>query len=169
MIRRPPRSTLFPYTTLFRSLPGRRARGSRAPLRRPIAASAGARARNGAAAARGGRALLHLGMSESPQYVFDDAVTALAGEGERVLAGEVDLLRERLAQEAAGAEKARAHGGGGNGEDRRRLLDRELLHRAQHEYRVVRLRQGVDLRLEEPAYLAALGAAFGSLVHLHVR
>src|SRR2546425_12233001 len=32
MIRRPPRSTLFPYTTLFRSLfaPGRRQRGSRA-------------------------------------------------------------------------------------------------------------------------------------------
>src|SRR2546425_12770616 len=26
MIRRPPRSTLFPYTTLFRSLPGRRSR-----------------------------------------------------------------------------------------------------------------------------------------------
>src|SRR5256885_11704105 len=26
MIRRPPRSTLFPYTTLFRSLPNRRAR-----------------------------------------------------------------------------------------------------------------------------------------------
>src|SRR2546422_8560381 len=25
MIRRPPRSTLFPYTTLFRSCPGRRA------------------------------------------------------------------------------------------------------------------------------------------------
>src|SRR2546426_3576991 len=35
MIRRPPRSTLFPYTTLFRSLParasfGRRHRGDRA-------------------------------------------------------------------------------------------------------------------------------------------
>src|SRR3970282_2438710 len=29
MIRRPPRSTLFPYTTLFRSAPGRRARSSR--------------------------------------------------------------------------------------------------------------------------------------------
>src|SRR5688572_31439254 len=29
MIRRPPRSTLFPYTTLFRSLPG----GRRAPER----------------------------------------------------------------------------------------------------------------------------------------
>src|SRR2546422_11019336 len=27
MIRRPPRSTLFPYTTLFRSLAGRRALG----------------------------------------------------------------------------------------------------------------------------------------------
>src|SRR5256885_15055026 len=31
MIRRPPRSTLFPYTTLFRSWPGpRRCRGTRA-------------------------------------------------------------------------------------------------------------------------------------------
>src|SRR5258706_16145763 len=29
MIRRPPRSTLFPYTTLFRSLPLRRARSRR--------------------------------------------------------------------------------------------------------------------------------------------
>src|SRR2546430_5357496 len=28
MIRRPPRSTLFPYTTLFRSLPNRLKRGS---------------------------------------------------------------------------------------------------------------------------------------------
>src|SRR2546430_15602670 len=27
MIRRPPRSTLFPYTTLFRSLPGRPSQG----------------------------------------------------------------------------------------------------------------------------------------------
>src|SRR5258708_30748499 len=27
MIRRPPRSTLFPYTTLFRSVPARRASG----------------------------------------------------------------------------------------------------------------------------------------------
>src|SRR2546422_5663737 len=30
MIRRPPRSTLFPYTTLFRSLRGVRSRGARA-------------------------------------------------------------------------------------------------------------------------------------------
>src|SRR3712207_7976812 len=31
MIRRPPRSTLFPYTTLFRSQPGPRAVGALAP------------------------------------------------------------------------------------------------------------------------------------------
>src|SRR3712207_8391666 len=37
MIRRPPRSTLFPYTTLFRSAPGG-SRGARpAPRRRPEA------------------------------------------------------------------------------------------------------------------------------------
>src|SRR5438034_5523542 len=34
MLRRPPRSTLFPYTTLFRSPAGRRVRGRRAPRRR---------------------------------------------------------------------------------------------------------------------------------------
>src|SRR5687768_17841859 len=33
MIRRPPRSTLFPYTTLFRSDPGRWGRGSGRPRR----------------------------------------------------------------------------------------------------------------------------------------
>src|SRR2546426_9125431 len=32
MIRRPPRSTLFPYTTLFRSRPGRRERALRIHL-----------------------------------------------------------------------------------------------------------------------------------------
>src|SRR5258707_9660877 len=31
MIRRPPRSTLFPYTTLFRSLPSAARRGALAP------------------------------------------------------------------------------------------------------------------------------------------
>src|SRR5687768_17689326 len=44
MIRRPPRSTLFPYTTLFRSQRGRRGRGGR--RREPAR-----RAREGAAAA----------------------------------------------------------------------------------------------------------------------
>src|SRR5256885_16136543 len=33
MIRRPPRSTLFPYTTLFRSCASRRAAGHEEPLR----------------------------------------------------------------------------------------------------------------------------------------
>src|SRR3712207_8688932 len=35
MIRRPPRSTLFPYTTLFRSTPRRAARPERAGARDP--------------------------------------------------------------------------------------------------------------------------------------
>src|SRR6266705_5695598 len=34
MIRRPPRSTLFPYTTLFRSGRGQRHLGDRSPLER---------------------------------------------------------------------------------------------------------------------------------------
>src|SRR2546426_11753205 len=51
MIRRPPRSTLFPYTTLFRSLPGDRAAGPRVARRpspfcyRPVAAHTTAPAR----------------------------------------------------------------------------------------------------------------------------
>src|SRR5437867_7313202 len=40
MIRRPPRSTLFPYTTLFRSLPRR---GREQPLRAGIHPAAGRR------------------------------------------------------------------------------------------------------------------------------
>src|SRR3989454_11241514 len=54
MIRRPPRSTLFPYTTLFRSRAGR---GDRGRVRRPhhcATLSAGVCARGGA---RGDRAL----------------------------------------------------------------------------------------------------------------
>src|SRR3712207_8122068 len=35
MIRRPPRSTLFPYTTLFRSLPDQHRQQRGRPLRRP--------------------------------------------------------------------------------------------------------------------------------------
>src|SRR5947199_3032254 len=48
MIRRPPRSTLFPYTTLFRSRSGRRAwqarSGSHPGLRRAVAGARCARA-----------------------------------------------------------------------------------------------------------------------------
>src|SRR3989449_11475387 len=39
MIRRPPRSTLFPYTTLFRSNRGYRVRTVEAPLREALAAA----------------------------------------------------------------------------------------------------------------------------------
>src|SRR2546425_11371159 len=63
MIRRPPRSTLFPYTTLFRSLPapgragavgnGGPARGVREPAR-PAAHRAGRAARDQAAVHRAG-------------------------------------------------------------------------------------------------------------------
>src|SRR2546425_3588061 len=38
MIRRPPRSTLFPYTTLFRSRGGHRGPERRSDIRRPVAA-----------------------------------------------------------------------------------------------------------------------------------
>src|SRR3712207_8074785 len=45
MIRRPPRSTLFPYTTLFRSLGGGARRPVAARARLPAGAAAGARRR----------------------------------------------------------------------------------------------------------------------------
>src|SRR2546430_4701254 len=62
MIRRPPRSTLFPYTTLFRSQPARRER-ERAPHRVGLqgAAQAGHRRVGGEAprrGAEGGRGVL---------------------------------------------------------------------------------------------------------------
>src|SRR6266487_1830541 len=41
MIRRPPRSTLFPYTTLFRSGPPPRSAPVGRPIRRPAAARCG--------------------------------------------------------------------------------------------------------------------------------
>src|SRR3989442_10989751 len=51
MIRRPPRSTLFPYTTLFRS---HSARGGRARRRSPVPARAAPRVALGVAAGRRG-------------------------------------------------------------------------------------------------------------------
>src|SRR3712207_8572020 len=70
MIRRPPRSTLFPYTTLFRS-PGRRRTRSRTPrraVRSPrLATSAAARPRTPRAAAR--RSEEHTSELQSRQYL----------------------------------------------------------------------------------------------------
>src|SRR3712207_7069152 len=79
MIRRPPRSTLFPYTTLFRSDQGRRpgegdprrgagaGRGEPAPLAEP---HAGARAvRDGQAVGRQDRSEEHTSELQSRQYL----------------------------------------------------------------------------------------------------
>src|SRR2546422_2353479 len=61
MIRRPPRSTLFPYTTLFRS-PHRRGRaGRRARVEAPRRVRAGAEAARGARAGGDGAELRAVG------------------------------------------------------------------------------------------------------------
>src|SRR3712207_7207391 len=69
MIRRPPRSTLFPYTTLFRSgRPGRRGRGDAA-----VARAGGRRdrrrVRGPAAPDRGRRSEEHTSELQSRQYL----------------------------------------------------------------------------------------------------
>src|SRR3989454_2794403 len=81
MIRRPPRSTLFPYTTLFRSLVGSRVRSETA-----VAAGA-ASAPSAAVALAGkifgplaGRSALILGAGDAAEL----AATCLAAEGARV-------------------------------------------------------------------------------------
>src|SRR3712207_7913727 len=71
MIRRPPRSTLFPYTTLFRSLPGARASppacGPAAP---PPARPGRPRGQASDTGARGGsRSEEHTSELQSRQYL----------------------------------------------------------------------------------------------------
>src|SRR5438552_13736368 len=58
MIRRPPRSTLFPYTTLFRSWPRRSRRSSRPDRPAP-----------GPATAAGGRSEEHTSELQSPDHL----------------------------------------------------------------------------------------------------
>src|SRR2546426_9142612 len=102
MIRRPPRSTLFPYTTLFRSW-GRRRRRARArapgPARascrppgarrraRPAARAAAARRAPGGASG-GDRKSTRL---NSSHLVISYAVFCLKKKKERVLANGLDL------------------------------------------------------------------------------
>src|SRR3712207_7576250 len=71
MIRRPPRSTLFPYTTLFRSSPECRARWSWAPRRRPAGPSACGRGGSSRGPARPGsaRSEEHTSELQSRQYL----------------------------------------------------------------------------------------------------
>src|SRR5256885_12841754 len=65
MIRRPPRSTLFPYTTLFRSRPGRRR--ARAGDPRPRERTAGRAHRQlRRSAVRGGKSEEHTSELQSP-------------------------------------------------------------------------------------------------------
>src|SRR3712207_7541831 len=76
MIRRPPRSTLFPYTTLFRSPPRPRGDRRRGALRRADTGPAGAPDRRGLrpSAGRGGaadpgRSEEHTSELQSRQYL----------------------------------------------------------------------------------------------------
>src|SRR2546425_8844661 len=72
MIRRPPRSTLFPYTTLFRSVRPRaqpRDSPARRAGRRQNARRAGRGARVGAAAAQDGRSEEHTSELQSLAYL----------------------------------------------------------------------------------------------------
>src|SRR3712207_9178365 len=66
MIRRPPRSTLFPYTTLFRSLVAQPARRHRRPppAPRPLVLRARASAQH-----RGARSEEHTSELQSRQYL----------------------------------------------------------------------------------------------------
>src|SRR5437764_8453479 len=65
MIRRPPRSTLFPYTTLFRSrLPGHGSRSARHLVCRLCATPRGARVLRGVA-----RSEEHTSELQSPMYL----------------------------------------------------------------------------------------------------
>src|SRR3712207_7779608 len=72
MIRRPPRSTLFPYTTLFRSLRGR-GDGARLPRRdRAARRGSGPVAAAGAGAGRGGfDKLNHPGRERSEEHTSE--------------------------------------------------------------------------------------------------
>src|SRR3712207_7771069 len=72
MIRRPPRSTLFPYTTLFRSRPRQRRRLLRRGARELVAAAGGpgpAPGRGGRGPRRPGRSEEHTSELQSRQYL----------------------------------------------------------------------------------------------------
>src|SRR2546426_11103645 len=70
MIRRPPRSTLFPYTTLFRSHPGRKGPGLFEPVHGSAPALVGKKTANPMAAILTGALMFdHLGHAEAAQDV----------------------------------------------------------------------------------------------------
>src|SRR2546421_12359126 len=76
MIRPPPRSTLFPYTTLFRSLRGRAgARGGKGSVRVPPRAGGGQAAAAGRA--RSGSAARGLGICAGRRPITGDRAVAV--------------------------------------------------------------------------------------------
>src|SRR5204862_5612501 len=105
---------------------------------------------------------------DSGQHAGDDAVAAMAGKAESVLARDIHLLRECLPEEAAGAEEARAHRRRRDAEHGGGLLDGELLNAAQHEDGAIAVRQRVDLRFEQPPHLLALRVDVRRVVHVGV-
>src|SRR6266511_5988316 len=91
MIRRPPRSTLFPYTTLFRSLPGRRRCAPGGPAPRPARTAPG-----------GDRKSTRLNSShvKSSYAVFCLKKKILSGSSARLLSREVATSMRGRAMEA---------------------------------------------------------------------
>src|SRR2546429_6857157 len=77
MIRRPPRSTLFPYTTLFRSVPGRPV--LLRDFLEGVTCGAANRRRFGERAAGAGKDCVDLGV---PAVVVEQSVLAGPGDGE---------------------------------------------------------------------------------------
>src|SRR2546430_1060454 len=115
MIRRPPRSTLFPYTTLFRSLPGRGA-PARGRGNRPGAARRHAR---GAGDAR--RPAVGAGRRRRPGGRRADAAVVAAGRPRlhRPHPGPRFLALARLGRRSTVAAQRDARGDGGRRQRRR--------------------------------------------------
>src|SRR2546430_6089075 len=91
MIRRPPRSTLFPYTTLFRS---HRAANDRHRARAPLAAGRSAHHVVGGAARRGWRSEEHTSELQSQsnlvcRLLLEKKTMHLTGQSRRVRANAV--------------------------------------------------------------------------------
>src|SRR5256886_9194929 len=134
MIRRPPRSTLFPYTTLFRSRPGEmhevrlerrpqrvhaRLLGKEVPLAR-VAARAGRQDVSPAVGATAGQRdeVVPRQALPVPQLLLVPAAELAAG----VVAGEEERVRDLTAEAAGGGEGPYEGGdGGGRGREGPRL------------------------------------------------
>src|SRR2546423_8900038 len=71
MIRRPPRSTLFPYTTLFRSCPDRAVGAEDGAARRRLSPPAADRARRGRGAARPGDSGARQAIARSEEHTSE--------------------------------------------------------------------------------------------------